>query len=332
MDLVRLPPELFEIIITHVLPEGFESMAMTCKRIYVLCIPFIQRHNTLRSHLSRFSYRTLSKDLSPITDRYMDDPSLSIARASDLIKCIAAEPVIARYIRYADFTDDSLCLCASSSVFLKDGDCQEDVIGLFARCPYLKQAGLDWKKYLDKIQEELNVDSCLRYSQYAAPFLFTLLPNVERLTLPDFWKSLDATDKLIDAIVHGSKQSLPSCDRPSLSKVTRFQPCFSPMAFDFQKLGAASRFLALPHIRSFHGASCVANEEDNRSRLLKKPTYPFGESLESVFFSDGSLDDVGIADFLKDTKRLKTLRYSHPGFKFSAPCWDICKFVAAIEH
>lgn len=311
MELVGLPTELLEIIITHVLPEGFESMAVTCKRIYVLCIPFIQRHNTLRSRLSRFSYATLYKDLSPWSARDRDDdPSLLITTASDLIKCIATEAVIARYIRHADLTPDSVTYIWPP-VFLEDDGCREDVIRLFARCPYLRQAGLDWKDYLDKIQEELTVDVHPPYSQHATAFLLTLLPNIETLTLPQSWEPLDATDKLIDAIVQGTRQSLPSCDMPSLGKVTRFHPYCSQVPAAHQNLGVASRFLVLPHVRSFRGPSCVATEDDHRSRALRKPHYHLGQSLESVEFSNSCLDEVAIADFLEDTKRLRTLRYSH---------------------
>lgn len=96
MALTRLPTELLEIIITHVLPEGFESVAVTCRKIYALCIPFFQRHNALRSRFLHFTYHE-----NP------NDPSPTIATAADLIRRIAVEPVVARYVRYANFRYDS---------------------------------------------------------------------------------------------------------------------------------------------------------------------------------------------------------------------------------
>ncbi len=47
----------------------------------------------------------------------------------------------------------------------------------------------------------------VRYSQHAAAFLMTLLPNVEKLALPRRWKPLGATNKLIDVIVRMANQS-----------------------------------------------------------------------------------------------------------------------------
>ena len=315
MALTRLPTELLETIITYVLPEGFESMAVTCRKLYILCIPFIQRHNALSSRFHYFSYH-----------KNLEDP---IITAGDLIRRIAVEPIVARYIQYANFELDSPRSFTIPRGFIGDADCREDVIRLFASCPYLEQAGLDWKKYLDKTKEELNDDKLSNYSQHAAAFLLTFLPNIKKLTLPRYWKPLNATDKLIDAIVHRTKQSSSLCDRPSLVQVTRFELYVSRVPQDRFSLGLASPFLALPRIRSFRGPSCVVMD-DNQKRIKH---YSFGETLESVFFVACCVDEVGIADFLKNTKRLKTLKYSHSTkYNISIQCWDICKFIAAIKR
>jgi len=78
MALTRLPTELLDNIITHTLAEGFEGVALTCRRIYALCTPFIERHNTLRSHFSSFNYL-----------HQWHDPSYTIRTAFDLITRIA---------------------------------------------------------------------------------------------------------------------------------------------------------------------------------------------------------------------------------------------------
>ena len=116
---------------------------------------------------------------------------------------------------------------------------------------------------------------------------------------------------------------------PSLAQVTRFEPYISLVPQEKFDLGLASPFLALPRIRSFRGPSCVVMDDNHKS--IKE--YSFGETLESVFFVACCVDEVGIADFLKNTKRLKTLKYSHSTkHNASIQCWDICKFIAAIER
>jgi len=96
MALARLPNEVIEQIITHVIPEGFESVALTYRKLYTLCISFIKRYNTLRSQFQHFTYYPK-----------ISDPSFTIRSSFDLIARIAVEPVVARYIVDADFKIDS---------------------------------------------------------------------------------------------------------------------------------------------------------------------------------------------------------------------------------
>lgn len=321
MALTRLPTELLDKIIIYALPEGFESVALTCRKIYALCTPFIEHHNRLRSHFHNFTYYGK-----------MTDPSFTIRTASDLIIRIAVEPIVARYVRNADFKADSPRSLVIPRGFVRDADYREDVIRLFANCPYLEQAGLDWKEYIAKIKEELNVDTPHRYSQHAAAFILTLLPNIERLTLPRSWKPLGATDKLIDAVIHKSRQSNSLCGRPSLAQITTFEPYVSLVPQARFNLNWASPFLALPHIRSFRGPSCVVMDHGRKSIISKDPYSGFGETLEAVSFVSCCIDEKGIADFLRHTTRLRTLRYSHSTKEnVGLQCWDICKFVTAIE-
>jgi hypothetical protein len=94
MMFMQLPIELLDRIIQHTLPEGFESVALTCKRIYGQCITFIAHHNELRSRFRTFEY-------------YLRPYGLNLTSASDMLLRIAAEPVVARYIRSATFAFDS---------------------------------------------------------------------------------------------------------------------------------------------------------------------------------------------------------------------------------
>lgn len=235
----QLPNELIDSIIKHALPEGFESLALTCKRIYARCTPFLDRHRELRSRLQTFEYQLRPR-------------GVNLMSASDLIMLIATEPVVARYIRTAIFELDSrfLRLQRPKSVpSIHDGGA---VVELFANSTYLKQANLDWKEYYATFEADVRER---RYSQHGAAFLLTLLPNIEKLIIPRSWKPNDATDKLLDAVVDKTKQSIFS-----LALVTRFEgavPLSSEERFDPRW---ASPFPALPHTRSFRDPSCLALE------------------------------------------------------------------------
>ena len=318
MALTRLPTELLETIIAYVLPEGFESLAVTCRKSYSSCVPFIERQKALPSRFHYFTYHA-----------NQNDPSPTIASASDLIRRIAVEPIVARYIQHADFGFDSPRNYINTRGSLVEADSREDMIRLFVNCPCLVQAGLDWKTYLDSIEVELNSRSHPHYSQHAAAFLLTLQPNVKTLTLPRRWKPLETTDRLIDATVCNARQSNSICGKPSLAQVTRFEPYASLVPQDRFDLDLAVPFLTLPRIRSFRGPSCVITYEARKSVKDRS----FGETLESVSLVACCMDDVGIGDFLQDTERLKTLEYSHSRKDNpSIQCWDICKFIASIER
>lgn len=61
MNFMDFPNELLEIVVIQALPESFESLALSCKRIYALCTPFIEHHNTLRWHFQNFHYCKTNK-------------------------------------------------------------------------------------------------------------------------------------------------------------------------------------------------------------------------------------------------------------------------------
>ena len=325
MALTRLPTELLDNIITHTLAEGFEGVALTCRRIYALCTPFIERHNTLRSHFSSFNYL-----------HQWHDPSYTIRTAFDLITRIAVEPIVARYVRHADFKIDSLSIRGRPREFGADVHCGDAVARLLAASPYLKQAGLDWQEYYNEIEEDLQARL---YSQRAAAFLLTLLPNIETSVLPRRWKPLSVTDKLIDTVVRKAKQwHHSSCDTPGLAHTARFEPYLALLPAEQFDLAWAIPFLALPRMRCFYGPSCVAMDDGGHKSIdASKDQYRsgFGEALEAVDLVGCCIDEVGIADFLKHATRLRSLRYSHSTKRNSGPPdddWDICKFVTAIER
>ena len=189
MALALLPTELLDMIIKEVIPKGFVSTMLTCKRLYAHCIPYIEKHNALRLEFHYFGYYENARD-----------PALSLATAFDLITRIAEEPSIARYIRSANFEWDSLSNYDVHRLkkMMKDTHGSDAIIKLFADSPYFEQAGLKWEVYYAEIVEDLRAG---RYSLHAAAFLLTLLPNVKNVRLPKKWKPNDAIDKLNDAVV-----------------------------------------------------------------------------------------------------------------------------------
>ena len=336
MALSLMPNEILSSIVIYAIPEGFESLALACKKFHLLCTPFLSRHNLLRSHFHNFTYC-----------EKIHDPTFLIRTAFDLIARIAVEPIVARYISNADFSKDSFYMKGRPREFNPDIrpenfnidtqlGCSASVQDLLASSPYFKVAGLDWNEYWTAIDEDLESRG---YSQHAAAFLLTLLPNTKTLSLPRRWKALDATDKLVDTIVNEARQPHLPVHKPSLALVTSLRPSYSYGLTERMDLGLAAPFLALPSLRSFHGLSCVATNsssspDHNHTALSKEPYHPTfrSETIEAVHLDASCIDACGIATFLAQMPNLRSLRYSHSTKEGTDEGWDICAFIMAISH
>ncbi|KAI1452065.1 F-box domain protein [Annulohypoxylon moriforme] len=318
--LTSLPNELLDEIIKEVLPEDFDSLTLTCKSIYEACTPFLEQHKHLCSQFRRFGY--MGRPTSPF-----------IRTGFDLLTRIAAEPIVAHYIRDADFVYDSFPSREKPIQYLPNIDQGGPVVALFAESPYLKQAGLDWREYYRLIQDELSDDEPY-YSQYLAAFILTLLPNAKILSLPKYWRNLERTDKLVDVIIQNARKPGSLSERPSLAKVTGFEPYYSSGPGHKVGLRRAIPFLALPHVRTLAAPSSVALGDFFQLVASEGQYLHFGENLVNVQLEGCWIDEVTIGDFLKHTPRLRTLLYSHvtkPGHEVPQT-WDICKFITAIER
>lgn len=342
--LTSLPTELLEEIIPHTLPEGFEGLALTCRRFYNLCTPLIKRHNQLRTEFGEFMYYAcLNRDGL----HYRHHP-----QAIYLIQEIADDPVVARYIRHADFIYDTWPPYPERVQHLPDPNLGGPVVALFSESPYLREAGLDWRQYYAAIQEDTREDQDPpnMYSQHAAAFLLTLLPNVTSLKLPSHWHPCEMADRLILATVRKAASrpghpSSPLWDRPSLAQLTRFEhhnesrprdrvpftrgPDWSPPDHRYH-LADVVPFLALPELRLFRARSCVAREGASVAAASEKAGLPPGGSLEYARIVDACLDEVAFTTFLRRAPNLKELVYWHCTDVHAPQDWDACGLVEAI--
>lgn len=315
MDFLQLPNELLELIIAHVIPEGFESLCLACRKLYALCKPSIKRYNTLRSQFRYFNYY-----------EKLADQSFTIRTSFELIARIAAEPIVARYIQHADFKmDNRLPVGSRLQVMDDNGYRRETIRDLFASSRYL--AGIDWQTYHTEFERALENN---RYSQATAAFLLTLLPNVKSLALPRYWTSDTDTEKLLEAIVEQARRYEVASGNASLSKLMTLKTSKSMVERQGFVLYKFTPFLALPCIRSFHGAGSVAYlAAGNESSLHRSLQPSIGVTMEAAHLLSCNLDGPAMQYFLRCTPRLKTLVYSHSSKQVAAP-WNICELITAI--
>lgn len=310
----QLPNELISLVICHTIPESFEGIALSCKWVHNLCIPFIAEYKRLSRALKSFEYR-----------KY-DTASLgkhAIKSAFELILEIAKNPVIARYIEVAAFSKDCFFV-ELGDIITPDEREGELILQLLAGSDYLKQAGIDPEEFFFSIQESVldsGDDSAdwhwyieqLRfsvYSQDAAAFLLTLLPNLKSLKLPSGWTPTRESDNLIEAIVARSKTAQNCLVTTSLGQT---QAITSGIDYEDQPdqpdqlgihLKKVDNLLALPNVSSFVATGyCI--------RGANSMSFALYSNLTSIQFVNCYLNHEAISRLLQHTPSITLLKYFH---------------------
>ena len=278
-----LPVEILEIIIEFTMPDGFEKLTVTSRRLHALCSPLIKRHNLLRSHFRHFSFK-----------RNFRDPSFQIMNLFDLLARIAAEPLVAHYIRQADFTDDGFFAYGQRPKSYPDVINLTNMARVFTHSSYLKEAGIDGEEYYADIEAELQTN---KYSQHAAAFLLTLLPNLQTLTLPKLWIAGSSTNQIVSTIVHRVQRGdeLPGVSS-SLKQMTRLESPDSRETLDDLDVSVKASLLALSHVRSFCASEWYLQRSTDLYSLI------LGENLAAVYLTSCDVDEIAIYRFLKNMK------------------------------
>lgn len=305
------------IIVTSVLPDDFETLAITSKKLYAASQPFIARHNARRSQFTHFEYGKVPQSLFDI----------EVRTAWDLIRAIAAEPLIPYYIIDANFADDTTFPRSDAhSPFVEFSESSQ-AIDLIKRSPYHHQAGLDPAWFIEQIASDLDLPERTslynRYSQAAAAFVISLLPNVVSLKLPDWWTpgktdNLDSDERdqaeklegFVRAVVASTVRE--SCKEGApLSRLTWIGASYDgfgertharDLSWHRQWDRKISPFMSLPNIRSLYAKDCM--ECGGLDELALR-------NVESVHFEECFLDYMkDMSDLFDNCPKLKVFKYS----------------------
>jgi hypothetical protein len=312
MALLELTDELLTLIVVHAIPEGFESLCLTCHKLHTLCKPSIRQYEVIEVTKVRSEFI--------VKEKY---PSLTIRTSFELIARIAEEPVAARYIEHADFkVDTRLPVGGTLWQMERNGYRPETVRDLFAGPRYLP--GTEWQDYFENYERDLKDN---RYCQASASFLLTLLSNVKTVVLPMHWTHDTETEKLLDTIVRHARQPNATSTNASLPSVTTLKTSFARQGFILNK---TTPLLALPRIQKLYGPTSIShNEAPEHSSPCPLLSPSLGWTLEVVYLRGSRIDGPAMKHFLRCTPRVRTLVYSHSGKQLSR-IWDICELVTTI--
>jgi hypothetical protein len=342
MALSSLAPELLDEVINYCMPDGFESLVLSCKALYAYCQPKIPLHNRL------------SKRWKHATNEF--------PRHHDTLRIlleIVKEPLVARYIYHLNLWDLQQPISIGNDPearFRDDETTMQKIKDLIMESPlsrYLALADIDpddwWSQlFIPRTERHRNIP---RYSyrrdyepakmneEYAFIALLFLLPNLQSLTPFREWCHINMDDTnhhaaqyiypVLDALVkHSNASNSPGLP---LSKLETLYPsCLQ--RFDqrtaFQNL---QWFLQLPSVTTMYASSC--SNESVTSYLpfsWRMASIPSNVTRLELSYCDMDVEDI--STLLSNTPRLQVFKYGHqyiggPGL---LPPWSPQLFVETI--
>ncbi|KAI1410557.1 hypothetical protein F5Y13DRAFT_167404 [Hypoxylon sp. FL1857] len=327
MSLLDLPPELLRQVIVESMPEGFESLLLSCRPIYDCGKSLIALHNTRKEEWEHVDF-----------DKYFDYmPAFSwLLRVTD-------EPVLLRYIKSANFR-------SYSEVSLIFGRLQWDDAALnrikkfIEESPYLRKAEhVDPQKWADMAFD--NVGSFNRYLSLMTTFFLTLLPNVETLALseavinfviqpstgtqrhnfvPEVWSVMEAIRETAEANPKGA--SLGKLTELRIERLNSYTP-----ELDLQTL---SPFLVLPNLITLYVSSCVAIGDGPVGAGYRWHYPDISSGLRTIDLQCTCMDITSLSQLLSHTPHLISFKCGYALNAQESQCgWDAGTFIATVgEH
>jgi hypothetical protein len=309
MALLDLSVEILQQIIKDTIPEGFEPLALSCKRLYAASQLYLKKYN-------KWNRYACQKD-----GQYVSTPR-------KLLLEIARDPDITRYIQHADFRCDPHnpnFVQLEASILVEAERCRDRLETLLDRSTCFQDEQQDSNKWL----QQLLAGHCGFHSIIV--MVLSQLPNLKELQLPRMWvqkswlpRNLETElDKMIEAMIRAAND--PTNPLAGLSTLTALNPVEGtghPLRRD---ISVFSPFLGLHSLRTLYCGSILIYPSTQ-----KPPPMTF---LTTIEMAGCCIDSDGMALLLKSTPRLRILRFSYEEKFANAECgWDAGSFVKAIER
>lgn len=324
-SLALLPPELFDPIVRLTIPDTFESLATTCKAVHRACLPHIKEYNNYRRRFKHFLF-----------DNEQDEVGYCatgpICHAIDLLGLIARHPIVASYIKTADFSNDALGYIEGSETgyeppYLPEN--KDQILELLRSSPYLAAQGCDAALWLKEMDDEL--------SAYADVFLLTLLPNVVDISPSERYMESDGEplESMVDYIASCANNP-PSPLQRSLSKLRRVRVESYLPEDSYENKHDASQLLPLltiNSVESFLGESLVAYEDNYTGRELGLRHERLSRSLRHVQLNNSLFGVASLRDFLAATDGLESFHLDwHVKYHDCGMDWNVGASLAYLQQ
>lgn len=325
MAITDLPLEVLHQIMEDTMPDGFESLSMTCKSFYTSTPDLRKKHNHLKELYNHFSYDIYVDESDDSNDEYNEEEEAEEI-ANHLSNCysslqllleIANEPIIAKYIVTADFKNDAIPYDTRiMEAVAEKARTSVKLLSLLETSVYFKETAINAQTVVDHLAETYVPEH--QQSGLAATFLLSLLPNVTTLTVPKDWETYgwdpsltlwEMYSALNDIVARANDPNDPTA---SLSKLTTILPS-AAWGYDCRwALSTFNPFLSITSVTKFIAGSCRAiNDGYTGARFRKPENENYGKNVQEVVLAGSVIDAEEISTFLTCLPRLKDLKISY---------------------
>lgn len=310
MNLLGLPPELIDELLTLSLPDGIEGFALCCKAVYARAAPQLRQHGMLRRQWRRAKLVAADHG-NPLRILYE----------------ISQDPLVAQYIETLDlrYVRETQGVSTDLEAFRMEQGAMDAIKELVTDSSKLQNAGMDTNEWWEKMMSEDEVDEEAEegetvWTPYTIVMLLAQLPNLRQLQLPRSWSNLkpfedpewnaSEDDKRIVTVLDMMMRQSNVHGAP-LGRLEAILP-FAPEGYDERAgLQVVQPFLPFKNMRSLFAVSCLA-VDDSYTGIPFEWRYPaMTTSLTRVELAYCCMDADGISVLLARTPLLQTFKYSH---------------------
>lgn len=343
MSLLNLPPELFHDIVLETMPDGFESLMLSCRTIYTRGSCYIPSHNALRKKWNNVVVGH---------SRWHRQRGHTWLGLKELIYNVSRDAFISRYIKSVrfDFKHDRLRGSVPEEPWVRDGAELEKLKAFVRGSEYLQRAGVDVDGWVGKMFAER---PSRIYPAHTTTFLMTLLEGVESLEFDAYlWQNgvtklpvecrseLSAVIELVARHTRRPNKQGGSCAlgklrvfRTTGPRPERYGP--QPAEVVWGSLSSLLAFESLEELVLQHPTSARVRSRPNEDDKMQFFSWPYPElssNLRRIELSWARIPTLRIGSLLAHTPRLESLKYVHHDNRWWhwAPGWDAGAFVAEV--
>lgn len=318
MGLLDLPLEVLDEIIALSLPDGIESLALSCKAIYQRAFSRIREHNTLKSQW-----------------RHVHINTTHYCNGFQILHIIERNPLIAQYIEsitLSDRQDVGLNVFdpAEFDIFRSQESAMEDLKRMVVGSKWAALAGVDSNEWWETLKNEDNTEEDeedLDPDPPEAPMctlvaLLAHLPNLKTLRLSPSWEHFgtdlrtDETNQkmlaILDVMVQNANQAQNNnTSLYPLANLTTILPFMPKGGNERAGLLTLEPFMRLKSLKEIYAVSCLA-VDDGYTGIPFYWRFP-GQvsSLTRLELAYCCIDADGLTELISHTPCLQVFKYSH---------------------